>query len=334
MLLNALQARQLFNHALEHRYAILAVNADSASCITDCLEAARESDAPVIIETSLWQLKGRSFGAGNASLGMARYMVQIAQLANSEPYKNVPVLYHTDHIKGPEAIALLKNAIRGLETRIMDVTVPLRPSTVSLDSSDFSEEDNILHTLSLCQTAQEAGVPVTLEMEAGVDDGLTPLDLGERLLSGVESQAPGCIYLWAPGVGTQHGLQEDGSSFSSATVAAHQQLATRITGHPVGIALHGSSGMPEAALRDAVAAGVVKVNWSSESLLIRSRAALEYFVQSKQQLERNHPKWKDTAQDNGMNAFIADKYVGAVRKRIGLLGGNGHGAAFMQSLEV
>jgi fructose-bisphosphate aldolase, class II len=177
MLLNALQARQLFNHALEHRYAILAVNADSASCITDVLEAARESDSPIIIETSLWQLKGRSFGAGNASLGMARYMVQIAQLANSEPYKNVPVLYHTDHIKGPEAIALLKHAIRGLETRIMDVTVPLRPSTVSLDSSDFSEEDNIMHTLSLCQTAQEAGVPVTLEMEAGVDDGLTPLDL-------------------------------------------------------------------------------------------------------------------------------------------------------------
>ncbi len=333
MLLNALQSRQLFHHALEHRYAILAVNADSASCITDVLEAARESDAPVIIETSLWQLKGRSFGAGNASLGMARYMVQISQMANSEPYKYVPVLYHTDHIKGPEAISLLKNAIRGLETKIMDVTVPLRPSTVSLDSSDFSEEDNIMHTLSLCQTAQEAGVPVTLEMEAGVDDGLTPLDLGERLLSGVESQAPGCIHLWAPGVGTQHGLQEDGSSFSSETVAAHQQLATRIAGHPVGIALHGSSGLPEKALLAAVAAGVVKVNWSSESLLIRSRAALEYFLQSKQQLERGHPKWKDTAQDNGMNAFIADKYVGAVRKRIGLLGGNGHGAAFMHSLE-
>jgi fructose-bisphosphate aldolase, class II len=333
MLLNALQSRQLFTHALEHRYAILAVNADSASCITDVLEAARESDAPVIIETSLWQLKGRSFGAGSASLGMARYMVQIAQMANSEPYKNVPVLYHTDHIKGPEAIALLKNAIRGLETRIMDVTVPLRPSTVSLDSSDFSEEDNIKHTLSLCQTAQEAGVPVTLEMEAGVDDGLTPLDLGERLLTGVESQAPGCIYLWAPGVGTQHGLQEDGSSFSSQTVAAHQQLASQIAGHPVGIALHGSSGLPEKALLDAVAAGVVKVNWSSESLLIRSRAALEYFVQSKQQLERNHPKWKDTAQDNGMNSFIADKYVGKVRERMRVLGGNGHGAAFMRLLE-
>jgi fructose-bisphosphate aldolase, class II len=91
--------------------------------------------------------------------------------------------------------------------------------------------------------------------------------------------------------------------------------------------------LPEAALRNAVAAGVAKVNWSSESLLIRSRAALEYFVQSKQQLERSHPKWKDTAQDNGMNSFIADKYVGKVRERMRVLGSNGHGAAFMRSLE-
>jgi fructose-bisphosphate aldolase, class II len=332
MLLNALQSRQLFAHALEHHYAILAVNADSPSAITDCLEAARESDAPIIIETSLWQLKGRSFGAGNARLGMARYMVQIAQLANSEPYQNVPVLYHTDHIKGPEAIALLKHAIRGLDTRIMDVTVPLRPSTVSLDSSDFSEADNIRHTLSLCHTAQEAGVAVTLEMESGVDDGLTPLDLGERLLRGVESQVPGCIHLWAPGVGTQHGLQETGAHFSSQTVAAHQRMASDVAGRPVGIALHGSSGLPQPALLAAVAAGVVKVNWSSESLLIRSRAALEYFVQSKQQLERNHPKWKDTAQDNGMNAFIADKYVGLVRERMRVLGGAGHGAALIKSI--
>jgi fructose-bisphosphate aldolase, class II len=332
MLLNALQSRQLFRHALEHRYAILAVNADSASCITDCLEAARESDAPLILETSLWQLKGRSFGAGNASLGMARYMVQIAQLANSEPYRDVPVLYHTDHIKGPEAISLLKHAIRGLETQIMDTTLRLRPSSVSLDSSEFSEDENIAQTIALCQTAREANVPVTLEMESGIEDGLTPLDVAERLLSGVESVAPGCVHLWAPGVGTRHGLQEDGSSFSSDTVRAHQELASRIANRPVGIALHGSSGLPEAALRSAVEAGVVKVNWSSESLLIRSRAALEYFLQSKQQLERTHPKWKDTAQDNGMNAFIADKYVGAVRERIRVLGGAGHGAAFTQTL--
>src|SRR6185369_6679997 len=49
-----------------------AVNADSHAAITDCLEAARECGAPIIIETSLWQLTGRSFGGGDAILGLAR----------------------------------------------------------------------------------------------------------------------------------------------------------------------------------------------------------------------------------------------------------------------
>ena len=331
MLLNALQSRQLLAHALEHRYAILAVNVDSPASITDCLEAAREANAPIILETSLWQLKGRSFGNGDAHLGMARYILQIAALANSPRYAGIPVIYHTDHIKGPGALALLQDAIRGLETRIMDATVRLRPSTLSLDSSDLSEADNIASILALCQTAREAGQDITLEMEAGVDDGLTPLDVAERLLGGVEAQAPGSIQLWAPGVGTKHGLGSQ-AAFSADTVAEHQRFASTLLARPVGIALHGSSGLPEAALRDAVQAGVVKVNWSSESLLIRSKAALEYFVQSKQQLEKSHPRWKDTAMDNGVQTFVANQYLPAVVERIGVLGGSGQAEGAMASL--
>ena len=62
MLLSPTQSRAALRCALEHQFAILAVNADSPAAITDCLEAARECDAPIIIETSLWQLTGRSFG--------------------------------------------------------------------------------------------------------------------------------------------------------------------------------------------------------------------------------------------------------------------------------
>ena len=321
MLLDALQSRALFRAAVENKFAILAVNADSPAAITDCLEAARECDAPIIIETSLWQLTGRSFGAGDAALGLARYLAQLIVLAESDRYRGVPVLLHTDHIKGPLTLPLLTSAIRGLPFGANKIA--LRPSTISLDSSEMSEAENIAAIGALCACAGECNQPVTLEMEAGVDAGVTPLEVTDRLLAPVEQAYPGCIYLWAPGVGTQHGFSDKGYPFSPDAVARHRQRATEICGRPIGLALHGSSGLHESALREGVAAGVVKVNWSSESLLIRSQAAREFYTSRGAELEKSHPQWKPNAMDNGVQSFVAVRYVSRVAERIRILGGAG-----------
>ena len=95
MLLNPLQARELFLHALKNRYAILAVNADSPAAIGDCLESAGLCKAPIIIETSLWQLRGTSFGRGDAVLGLARYLADLSVLASSDRFAEIPVIFHT-----------------------------------------------------------------------------------------------------------------------------------------------------------------------------------------------------------------------------------------------
>ncbi|MFM7102864.1 MAG: class II fructose-bisphosphate aldolase, partial [Verrucomicrobiota bacterium] len=208
MFLSPLQARLLFQVALEERFAILAINADSPAAITDCLEAAREVDAPVIIETSLWQLNGRSFGAGDPALGLARYLVQLILLAESDRYRDLPVLLHTDHIQGPVTLPLLRAAVRGLPTGVSGTVAS--PSTLSLDSSRLTATENIEAIVSLARESAACGRPVTLEMEAGIDDGVTPPAVTESLLGQVESRAPGVVHLWAPGVGTRHGLTDSG----------------------------------------------------------------------------------------------------------------------------
>jgi fructose/tagatose bisphosphate aldolase len=321
MLLSPTQSRELLARAARERFALLAVNADSPAAITDVLEAARICDAPVIIETSLWQLTGHSFGAGDPATGLARYLVQIAQLAASPRFAHLPVLLHTDHIKGPITLPLLKSAIRGLPTGIGDTSIS--PSTISLDSSALSAADNIAALLELCRESLACGRPATLEMEAGVDDGVTPLELARELVGTVEREAPGFIHLWAPGVGTRHGLG-DQKSFSPEAVRAHHELASDIAGRPVGIALHGSSGLDADALRAAVQAGVTKVNWSSESLLIRSQAAREFYRQHEAQLQPGHPDWKNTAMDNGLQQWISERYVPRVVERIRTLRGPNH----------
>jgi fructose-bisphosphate aldolase class II len=130
------------------------------------------------------------------------------------------------------------------------------------------------------------------------------------------------VWLWAPGLGSRHGFSADGfPEFRPEAAGEHRQLARRILGRDLGIALHGSSGLPESQLRDAVAAGVVKVNWSSESLLLRSAAAASYYAENVAALDKSHPKFKATAMDNGLQTWISARYIPAVCDRIRLLGG-------------
>ncbi len=321
MLLSPEQTRALYQHAATTRYAVLAVNADSPAAIVDCLIAARECDAPIIIETSLWQLTGHSFGAGDALLGIDRYLAELHTLASSDRFRDVPVVYHTDHIKGPATVGILTHAMRK------------RASSISLDSSAMSAQENIETMIRLCEIAAQEGLPLTLEMEAGVDDGVTPLEETRSLFGEVERLMPGRLALWAPGVGTKHGLGNDLGGFSPDAIRAHRELASELAGRPIGIALHGSSGLTEEQLAAGVAAGVAKVNWSSESLLIRSEAAAAFFDQNRERLGKSHPDFKATAMDNGLQQSISAIYVPKVKARIESLNGKGQASDFRKTLQ-
>jgi fructose-bisphosphate aldolase, class II len=330
MLLNPLQARTVLQHAKANQYAILAVNADSPAAINDCIEAARSVSAPIMVETSLWQLTSHSFGMGDPWLGMKRFMTHLELLANDARYTQIPVFYHTDHIKGAQALPLLNDAVRGLEMNMGGSSFKLSPTSISLDSSELSESENVNAILELCRTAQASNRSIALEIEAGVDDGVTPLEVAERLIVPVEREFPGAIQLWAPGVGTIHGFSETGfPAFSSDAIQEHCDFVKNLVGREIGLALHGSSGLPDADLERAVKAGVVKVNWSSESLLLRSHLARDYYSQFGAQLERNHPKFKSTAMDNGLQQFISSSYVPKVAARIALLGGSNRATELM-----
>jgi len=325
MLLKPAQARALYEDALQNGYAILAVNADSPAALRDVLEAARQTEAPIIIETSLWQLEGHSFGAGDAILGLKSYLAFLAALCESEKLAAVPLVFHTDHIKGPQTMEIIQAAIQG---RKLGETL-LRASSISLDSVEWDTEENIAQLCRLCHFAHENGFDMTLEAEAGVDDGLTDEDTTRRIVGEVEARYPQFLALWAPGVGTQHGLG-GANNFSASHVAFQRDLARELTGRDIGIALHGSSGLSAQNLREAVKAGVAKVNWSSESLLLRAQAAQEFFTQNEALLKGpKKAEWKLAAMDNGLASFVSSRYVPTVCERIEILGGAGQAAHFV-----
>ncbi|WP_404423377.1 class II fructose-bisphosphate aldolase [Nibricoccus sp. IMCC34717] len=333
MLLNPIHSRLLLQHALANHYAILAVNADSHACVTDCLEAARECDAPIIIETSLWQLKSHAYGFGDPILGLTRYLAELAALADSPRYKSIPVIFHTDHIKGPETVDILTAALKGVPLALSNSKGMLRASTVSLDASELTDEQNIDLLCQLARVGRDAGVPGTFEMESEVDEGATPLDRSRKLISAVEGREPESVWIYAPGLGTQHGLTPGGyPDFRVERIHENTAMLFEVTGRRIGLALHGSSGLDEANLAAAARAGVIKVNWSSESLLIRSKAAQSFYAENAAQLEPGHKQWKATAMDNGVQSYVSKIYLPRVKARIALLNGTGQASQFVAGL--
>lgn len=333
MLLTPIQTRKLFQHALENQYAILAVNADSPASITDCLKAAKEADSPVIIETSLWQLEGRSYGAGDAVLGLARYIAETAVLANADEFKDVPVVFHTDHIKGPKTWGILSSGVKGVPVNFGSGEQLLSPSSISLDASEMSAEENIDFLDRLISVSKECERLVTLEMEAGVDKGVSSVDEAKTLVGGVEEKHPGYIYLYAPGMGSQHGFSKDGySGFRADMAAANIKAIEEVTGRRIGIAVHGSSGLSDDQLKEAVAHGVTKINWSTENLIIRSAAAKAYYTKYAEQIDPAHKQFKPTAMDNGVQSYVAEQYIPRVLKRMEVLNSKGQGKDVIEEL--
>ncbi|MEM7012985.1 MAG: class II fructose-bisphosphate aldolase [Verrucomicrobiota bacterium] len=319
MFLNPDQTRQLYEHALENQYAILAVNADSSAAMLDCLLAAKECDAPIIIETSLWQLTGFSFGCGDPLLGVDRYLANLQLLAKDLRFKDVPIVYHTDHIKGPDTIQIIQHAVKA------------GASSISLDSSELSHEENIEHLSQLCSFADENEIGLTLEMESGIDHESTPLPVTNKLISNLERRHSGKLALWAPGTEAKHGFGDFGD-LKVDSIREQQELASFVADRPIGIALHGSTGLSSEQLSALGEVGVVKVNWSSESLLIRSHAAREYYQHYGDRLEKTHPEFKATAMDDGLQTYISSIYEMRVVDRIRTLGGDNHGKAFLETL--
>ncbi len=333
MLLTPLEARKLISFCIDERCAMLAVNVDNPSVIHDCFKAAKEMDAPIIIETSRWQLEGISFGAGDPIRGIAVCIAQINIFADSKEFREIPVLYHTDHINGPDALNILSTAVKGIPFTIDGKTVHLTPSSICVDASRLSMEENTMRTNALIETSKKHDQPLTLEMEAGIDTGYTAPEVVKKLVTEVEQKHPGYLYLFAPGLGNRHGYSLEGyPDFRPENIEKSAALLKNLTGRNIGIALHGSSGLSETQLREAVRHGLTKVNWSTNNIILRSSAAREYYSVYGEKMDPKYPGFKKMATDNGVGQYVSSKFIPAVRNLITVLNSAGKAGKFVKTL--
>ena len=233
--------RQLLDHAAEHQYGLPAFNINNLEQIQAIMQAADETDSPVILQASA----GARKYAGEAFL---RRMVEAAV----ETWPHIPVVMHQDHGGSP---AVCQASIRsGFSSVMMDGS--LREDMKTPATYDY----NLEVTKKVAEMAHAVGVSV--EGELGCLGSLESGTAGEEDGSGAEGVLSHAQLLTDPAQAVDFVRQTNVDALAIAIGTSHgaYKFSRKPTGDILAIGLikeihrrlpnthlvmHGSSSVPQ-----------------------------------------------------------------------------------------
>ena len=270
--------KEMFKKAYEGGYAIGAFNVNNMEIIQGITEAAKDLNAPLILQVS----------AGARKYANHTYLVKLVEAAVEET--GLPIALHLDH---GNSFELCKSCIDGGFTSVM------------IDGSHLDYEENVALTKQVVDYAHQFGVTVEGELGqlAGVEDDVNVsaedasytnpdqvYDFVTR--TGVDSLAIA--------IGTSHGaFKFKPGQKPQLRFDILEEVSKRLPGFP--IVLHGASsvvpefvemvntyggempdaiGIPEDMLRQAATMAVCKINIDSDLRLAMTGAIRKHFVEN------------------------------------------------------
>ncbi len=277
--------KEMFEKAYEGGYAIGAFNVNNMEIIQGITEAAKECNAPVILQVS----------KGARAYANRTYLVKLVEAAVIET--GLPIALHLDH---GDSFETCKECVDDGFTSVM------------IDASSKSLEENIELTKKVVEYAHAHGVVVEAELGtlAGVEDEVK-VDAADSSYTRPEDverfvKETGCDSL-AIAIGTSHGAykftpeqctrNEEGVLVPPPLrFDILEEVQKRLPGFP--IVLHGSSsvpqeyvkminehggkmpdavGIPESQLREAAKMAVCKINIDSDLRLAMTGTIRKFF---------------------------------------------------------
>lgn len=270
--------KEMFEKAYKGGYAIGAFNVNNMEIIQGITEAAKEENAPLILQVS----------SGARKYANHTYLVKLVEAAIQET--GLPIALHLDH---GDTFELCKSCIDGGFTSVM------------IDGSHHTFEDNIALTRQVVEYAHAHGVVVEGELGrlAGIEDAVNVSDKDasytdpDQVQEFVEKTGVDSL---AIAIGTSHGAYKfKPGQKPQLRFDILEEVEKRLPGFP--IVLHGASsvipkyvdiinanggrmpdaiGIPEDMLRKAASMAVCKINIDSDLRLAMTAAIREHFAQS------------------------------------------------------
>jgi fructose-bisphosphate aldolase class II len=233
--------RQVLDHAADNGYGVPAFNVNNLEQIIAIMEAAQETNSPVILQASA----GARKYAGEAYL---RHMM----LAAVESHPDIPVVVHQDH--GTSA-AVCQQSIRSGFTSVM-----MDGSLMSDGKTPASYEYNVDVTRLVCQMSHPIGVSVEGELgclgsletgDAGEEDGIGAegkLSHDQMLTDPVQAKdfvAKTGVDALAIAIGTSHGAYKFTRKPTGDILAIDRIAAIHAQIPNTHLVMHGSSSVPQ-----------------------------------------------------------------------------------------
>ena len=289
--------RQLLDHAAEHGYGLPAFNVNNLEQVQAIMDAAAETDSPVIMQASA----GARKYAGEAFL---RHLIDAAV----EAYPHLPIVMHQDHGQSP---AVCMAAIRsGFSSVMMDGSLMEDGKTPS------SYEYNVAVSREVVKFSHAIGVTVEAELgclgsletgQAGEEDGIgAEGTLDHSMLLTDPDQAAdfvkqtNCDAL-AIAIGTSHGAYKFSRKPTGDMLAIDRVKAIHARLPNTHLVMHGSSSVPQELLeiirqyggdmketygvpveeiQTAIKFGVRKINIDTDIRLAMTGAIRKFFVEN------------------------------------------------------
>ena len=248
--------KEMFEKSMKEGFAIGAFNINNMEIIQGIIDAAQKQNSPVILQAS----------SGAIKYARIKYLMKMVEAAVEET--NIPIAIHLDH--GPD-----------FETCKMCIDNGF--TSVMIDGSKYSFEENVALTKKVVDYAHERGVVVEAELGqlAGIEDDVNVSEEDAKYTNPDQAkefvERTGCDSL-AIAIGTSHGAYKFKGE-ARLRMDILKQVKEKIPNTP--IVLHGAStvipelvetcnnyggdipgakGVPDEILHEASLSGVSKIN--------------------------------------------------------------------------
>jgi tagatose 1,6-diphosphate aldolase GatY/KbaY len=245
-----ISSTSMLQAAREQGFGITAFNVHTLEMLQAVVEAAEDTQSPLILQTTVGTVK---------HLG-PEYIVAAA--ATAAKLSSVPIALHLDHCTDYD---LIVRCIRAGYTSVM------------IDASMHPYNDNVRMTQEVVRVALAAGVNVEAELGkvGGVEDDIVVEEEDARLAVPEECAAfvaATGVPTLAPAIGTAHGIYKGEPKIAFDRL---EQIAKQVS---VPLVLHGGSGIPEEQVKRCVKLGMAKMNVATELRIAFSDAIKAIFA--------------------------------------------------------
>jgi fructose-bisphosphate aldolase class II len=224
--------KELLLAAQKGRYAVGAFNCNNMEIVQSIVAAAEAEKSPVIIQASQGAIK---------YAGIA-YITALTKVAAENA--KAPIALHLDHgTSFEQCVACVRNGF----------------TSVMIDGSKHELENNIALTKKVIEVAHPLGITVEAELGkiGGTEDDIK-VEERDALFTDPDEAAyfsrETNVDALAVAIGTAHG------QYKGVPKLDFERLKQIVAKVSTPLVLHGSSGVPSEAIREAIAIGVAKVN--------------------------------------------------------------------------